>query len=157
MQMKEAAMKQTYKHTQFGGWTLLLLLLLGVLIAPIAISLWAEGWIVVTLVMTAGLLLIVVLFYALTVEISAGVLSFWFGIGVIRKSYQLEEIDTIMEVKSPWYYGWGVKSIPGGWLYAIWPGTQLEIVLKSGKMFRLGSDQPQDLKQAIEEATGNVP
>jgi hypothetical protein len=92
------------------------------------------------------------MFYGLTIELSTDKLSFWFGIGLIRKSYSFEEIQSATEVKSPWYYLWGIKSIPDGWLYAIGPGTALEIVLKSGKKFRLGTDEPQELKRAIDEA-----
>lgn len=142
-------MKHSYKHTQIGVWTMLILLLVGALIAPIALSALADGQTTITLVTIILYCLILALFYALTVEISAGNLSFWFGIGIIRKSYPLEEIQSATEVESPWYYLWGIKSIPDGWLYAIGPGTALEIVLKSGKKFRLGTDEPQELKQAI--------
>jgi hypothetical protein len=98
--------------------------------------------------------LVLALFYALTIELTEGKLSFWFGIGIIRKSYSFEEIQAVTEVESPWYYLWGIKSIPDGWLYAIAPGTALEIVLKSGKKIRLGTNEPQELKQAIDAASG---
>lgn len=149
-------MKQSYRHRQIGAWTVLILLLAGALVAPIVLSTLENGQPAVALVSVILYCLILALFYALTVDVSEGKLSFWFGIGIIRKSYPFEEIQSVTEVKSPWYYLWGIKSIPDGWLYAIAPGTALEITLKSGRMFRLGTDEPQELKQAIDAATTSI-
>jgi hypothetical protein len=146
-------MKQSYRHTQFGAWTMLILLLVGAFIVPVVLSMLSNGQQAVALVTVILYCLVLALFYALTVEVSEGKLSFWFGIGIIRKSYSFEEIQAVTEVKSPWYYLWGIKSIPDGWLYAIAPGTALEIVLKSGKKIRIGTNEPQELKQAIDAAS----
>jgi hypothetical protein len=148
----EDHMKQSYRHTQIGIWTLLILLLGGVLAVSIAVSKYADGQTAIALVTITLFFLVLALFYALTVDISAGKISFWFGIGVIRKSYLFHEIQSTTVVTSPWYYLWGVKSIPDGWLYAIGPGPALELVLKSGKKIRVGTDEPQKLKQAFDEA-----
>ena len=78
-------------------------------------------------------------FYSFTVEISAEKLKFWFGIGIVQKTYFLCEIQSTREVENPWYYFWGVKSIPGGWFYAIAPGTAVEIELKNGRVVQLGT------------------
>ena len=40
----------------------------------------------------------------------------------------------------------------GGWLYAIAPGPAVEIILKNGKLFHFGTDQPDLLKEAINAA-----
>jgi len=74
----------------------------------------------------------------------------------IRKSFSLSEIQSAQKVINPWYYLWGVKSIPGGWLYAIAPGAAVEIVLENGKIIRLGTNQPKILKQAIDTATKQI-
>ncbi len=124
----------------------------GVLIAFIFFSILAEGRLVSAFLMIGLYLLGIALFYALTVEISGGKLKFWFGIGAIQKSVPLSEIESSREVVNPWYYFWGIKSIPGGWFYAIAPGPAVEILLKSGKIIHLGTDQPELLKQAIDAA-----
>jgi hypothetical protein len=145
-------MEVEYKHTQFGALTIIILLLVGLLIAPITLSILEDGRLLVALIMIALYLLVLALFYALTVKISDGKLKFWFGIGLISKTYSLNEIQSTQEVTDPWYYFWGVKSIPGGWLYAIAPGNALEIVLKNGKIIHLGTNQSIKLKEAIDEA-----
>jgi hypothetical protein len=149
-------MKQSYRHTQIGIWTLLILLLVGVFVAYIAVSKIAEGRTAIGLGTIILFFVILALFYALTVDISGGKLSFWFGIGAIRKSYSFEEIQSATIVSSPWYYLWGIKSIPDGWLYAIGPGAALELVLKSGKKIRVGTDEPQKLKEAFDEARAST-
>ena len=145
-------METEYKHTQFGALTFIIFIAAGILTAFIFMSMLAGGQLVVAFVVIGLYLLIVGLFYAFTVEISDGKLKFWFGIGWVGKSYPLKEIQSAQEVKNPWYYFWGVKSIPGGWLFAISPGSAVEIVFNNSKIVRLGSTQPNKLKQAIDEA-----
>ena len=145
-------MNAEYKHTQFGAITLAVFLLTGILATYIILSMLSDGRLVVAFVTMGLYLLIVALFYAFTVEVSKGKLNFWFGIRIISKSYSLSEIQSTQEVENPWYYLWGIKSIPGGWLYAIAPGSGVEIVFKDAKMIRLGTNQPKKLKQAIDDA-----
>jgi hypothetical protein len=145
-------MVTVYKHTQFGASTLTIFVAAGILTAAVVSSMLAEDRLFVAFVVIAAYFIIVALFYAFTVEISEEKLKFWFGIGGIRKAYSLEKIRSTKEVVNPWYYLWGIKSIPGGWLYAIGPGTAVEIVFKNSKVIRLGSNQPKELKQAIDKA-----
>lgn len=145
-------MKPEYKHTQIGALTLIILLGSGALIASIVSSMFADGRMVVAFVTIGLCLLLLVLFYAFTVEISERKLKFWFGLGAIGKSYSLTDIQTTLEVKNPWYYLWGVKSIPGGWLYAIAPGSAVEIVFNDDTIVRVGTNQPKMLIKAIDDA-----
>jgi hypothetical protein len=146
-------METEYKHTQFGALTIIILLVVGLLITPIILSMIEEGRLLVAILTIAFFLLFLALFYALTVQVSDGKLKFWFGVGLISKTYSLSEFQSTKEVKDPWYYFWGIKSIPGGWLYAIAPGNALEIVLKNGKIIHLGTNQSKKLKQALDAAT----
>ena len=145
-------MNAKYKHTQFGALMFAVFLATGVLISVVALKIIAEGRLATAILMICIYLLGLVLFYSFTIEISEGKLNFWFGIGVIRKSVPLSEIESAQEVVNPWYYFWGIKSIPGGWFYAIAPGPAVEILLKSGKIIHLGTDQPELLRQAIDAA-----
>ncbi len=148
----EEEMEAEYKHTQFGAITLIVFFLTGILTAFIILPMLADGRLAVAFVTLGLYLLIVALFYAFTVEISDRKLKFWFGIRVISKSYSLEEIQSAQEVENPWYYLWGIKSIPGGWLYAIGPGSAVEIVFNKGNIIRLGTNQPKKLEQALDDA-----
>lgn len=143
-------MEPEYRQTQYGALMFGVFTVTGVLIVVVAMAIIAEGRWFSAIFMIGLYLFGLASFFALTVEISGGQLKFWFGIGMIRKSYPLSEIQSVKEVKNPWYTFWGIKSIPGGWLYAIAPGPAVEITLKNGRIVSLGTNQPEALRRAIE-------
>lgn len=149
-------MQAKYRHTQHGTATFIVFLFTGILIAVVARQIIAEGRLLSAIFMLGLYLLGLLMFYSLTVEIAEAQLKFWFGIGLVRKTIALSEIQSTREIKNPWYYFWGAKSIPGGWFYAIAPGAAVEITLGDGRIVQLGTDQPEDLIRAIETATQQI-
>ena len=145
-------MEPEYKHTQYGTLMYVIFFMVGILITVVAVAIIAEGREASAIVMICVYLLGISLFYSFTVQVAAGKIKFWFGIGLFRKTYLLNEIKSTRQIKNPWYYFWGVKSIPGGWLYSIAPGEALEIVLKNGLIVHVGTDQPKILRQAVNTA-----
>lgn len=109
-------MTEQYKHTQIGYLTLAML---GAAVLLIVVLMAAAGfhWIplVVLIVLAMGLLF----FATLTVEVGEGSVRIGFGPGVIRKRFQVEEIVACQVVRNPWYYGWGIRLTPHGWLYNV--------------------------------------
>lgn len=138
-------MKAKYRYTQYGIFMFLVFLLTGILIAVVAPRTLAEDRVPSAILMVGVYLFGLLMFYSLTVEISEEKLRFWFGIGIIQKTIALSGIQSTKEIKNPWYYFWGVKSIPGGWFYAIAPGTAVEIELRDGRIIQLGTNQPKNL------------
>ena len=145
-------MESEYRYTQFGTLMFIVFLITGVMIVVVALAIIAEGRWGSAFLMICFYLVGIALFYSFTIEMSKEKLKFWFGVGVVQKSYLLSEIKSAQEVINPWYYFWGVKSIPGGWFYAIAPGEAVEIVLKNGKIIQLGTNQSKTLKKAIDVA-----
>ncbi len=136
-----------YKHTQSGwviiftvGNTSLIFLLLAFFLKMSIIA-----WIAIFL-----LVLTLFIFGSLTIEVTSEKLKWYFGISLVRKSIFLHEIQTVSIIKNPWYYGWGIRLTPHGWLYNVSGTRGVEIELKSGKKFRLGSDEPEKLAQIID-------
>lgn len=127
-------------------------LVVAALIGVVAVGIIAEGRIVTALVMIAVYLLGVAMFYAWTIEVTSETIRGWFGIGLVRKTIPLSEVQAVRTIENPWYYFWGIKSVPGGWWWAIAPGPGVEITLKNGRIVQLGTDQPEQLCQAIEAA-----
>ncbi|MBK9953017.1 MAG: hypothetical protein IPP10_16520, partial [Candidatus Competibacteraceae bacterium] len=76
------------------------------------------------------------------------------GIGLIRKSIPLAEIVEVKPVRNSWLHGWGDSLDAPGWLYNVSGWEAVEITLRSGKRFRLGTDEPQKLARAIQAAKG---
>lgn len=138
-----------YHHTQFGTVIVVSLLLSAVLFAGLGRMNGLTPLAVIGPALMAGFL---ALFYALTVEIDATHLSFRFGIGWIRKHVPLAEIVEAKPVRNSWLYGWGIHRTPHGWLYNVSGWEAVDIWLVSGKRFRLGTDEPQKLAQALRVA-----
>jgi len=92
------------------------------------------------------------LFSALTISINNDILKISFGIGLIRKEFLLKDIESCRIVKNPWYYGWGIRLTPYGWLYNVSGFYAVEIKLKTGERYRIGTDVPYELEKVIQES-----
>ena len=138
-----------YKHTQTGY------LMIAALIIPLFILYFvmnnAEFAQILPIVFFI-LLIALSLFYSLTVEINETMISVKFGIGIINKKFILKDIESCNIVKNYWYYGWGIRFTPHGWLYNISGLSAVEIQMKNNKKYRIGTDEPKKLEQAITQA-----
>jgi plasmid stabilization system protein ParE len=52
-------------------------------------------------------------------------------------------------------YGWGIRLTPSGWMFNVSGLDAVELTLRSGKRFRIGTDDPRDVIQALEKARGS--
>ncbi len=138
-----------YKHVQFGTLTVSLLVAAIVLLALLG---FIVEWHTVTIGVLLTLLVCVALFYSLTVEISNDHLGIHFGVGIVKKRFEIKDIEKAYPVRNRWYYGWGIRLILHGWLYNVSGLDAIEIVMSSGKRYRIGTDQPNELAQAVNEA-----
>lgn len=141
-------MNNPYKHTQIGY---LMLITLGGALLFIIYLMITQGFNWVGFGVTVVLAVCLVLFATLTVEVNQDSLTIQFGPGPIRKQFRLADIAAYQVVKNPWYYGWGIRLIPSGWLYNISGFMAVELVMKDGKKYRIGTDDPEGLLNAIRE------
>jgi len=93
------------------------------------------------------------LFHSLTVQVSRDEILLTFGIGLIRKRFVVADIQSCAAVRNRWYYGWGVKLTPHGWLYNVSGFDAVEIELRNGRKYRIGTDEPAELLAAIQSVT----
>ena len=138
-----------YKHTQIG-YLMIIALVIPLLILFFAMIL-AEFNKIQPIIFFI-LLIALALFYSLTVEIDETKLIVKFGFGVIKKKFILKDIESCHAVKNHWYYGWGIRITPHGWLYNISGLSAIEIKMKNGKTYRIGTDEPKNLERAITQA-----
>jgi len=108
-------------------------------------------------IVTSVLLVVAILMGALTVEVDDALVRLRFGIGLVRKSFRLDEIASCRPVRNKWWWGWGIRLIPGGWLYNVSGLDAVELELKNGKVFRIGTDEPQVLSDFIRLKLGQIP
>jgi hypothetical protein len=140
-----------YRHTQSGTW---FLAFFAVAIFIMVVICSFQGWRWTSAIVLGVLLIIAFLFPSLTVEVGDGMVKCWFGSGLIRKKFDLTEIIGAKAVRNRWHYGWGIRYTPHGWLFNISGLDAVELTFRSGKRFRIGTDEPDKLVLAIRQATG---
>jgi len=136
-----------YQHTQ-TGWTVIISLLVSLLILGF-ISLPGDGIILFSSI-SLFIIFFGILFNSLTVQVDEKNIRWYFGPGFWRKELSFENIEKVSEASNQWYYGWGIRKIPNGWLYNVSGLAAIEIKLKDGKVIRVGTDEPDVLKRAIQ-------
>ena len=141
---------QPYKHTQFSAISVISLAIAFAVTVAVFVMV-PEGRIVTGPVFTLFALALV-LFYALTVEVSPDEVLLVFGIGLIWKSIEISSIRDARMVRNKWYYGWGIRLTPYGWLWNASGLDAVELEFDGGKTFRIGSDEPEALLSAIRNA-----
>ena len=142
-----------YRHTQIG-YLMLAFISVGILLLIVNYS-YLSGTSLLLLVILAVLVLSLLLFSVLSVNVDGGEVSLRFGVGLIRKRFPLSEIESHSVVRNPWYYGWGVRRIPIGWLYNVSGLDAVELSMTDGRKFRIGTDDPSGLDAAIRAALSN--
>jgi hypothetical protein len=146
-----------YKHTQIGYLMLVVTLAVLVLFAWVYITASAEppsvdsGTNFAFTAIMALILFILASFTTLTASIDENCLRIKFGYGIFRKNFLLSEIVSTKQVKNHWYYGWGIRLWlwPKMWIYNVSGFDAVEIILKNGKTYRIGTDDPKKLEQSI--------
>ncbi|HCU70965.1 MAG TPA: hypothetical protein DIC35_04450 [Candidatus Moranbacteria bacterium] len=97
------------------------------------------------------ILLILASFCSLQVVIDEKYLRIKFGYGIYRKKFLLNDVMSARAMKNHWYYGWGIRVWfwPKMWIYNVSGFNAVEIKMKNGKTYRIGTDEPRELEQAI--------
>lgn len=142
----------TYRHTQPG--TLMRVIFGFILVAclVLAAAFGAQDpkalW--VFLGISLSLLLGLSLFHSLSVQVDRKSISLRFGIGLIRKTFDVSRVQEARIVRNHWYNGWGIRIIRGGWLYNVSGFDAVEVTFSNGKVCRIGTDEPKRLLRAIQ-------
>lgn len=139
--------RSIYSHTQPGT------------VVRLAISVPVAGLLVVGMtgvwqafVPASLFILVLLVFHSLTVQVDELAIGLSFGIGLIRKSILLDEIAAFQPVRNRWFYGFGIRYTFRGWMWNVSGLDAVELTYTSGKRFRIGTDEPQKLAAAINQA-----
>ncbi|MCP4189774.1 MAG: hypothetical protein GY768_04015 [Planctomycetaceae bacterium] len=140
-----------YEHTQPGtmirgllGATMLFLVIPVSLLDPADFA----GWILA--MVSVFLLPILITFHSLSVQVTDDRIGLKFGVGLIQKKFQIDQVLTARMVRNSWWSGWGIRRFSGGWLYNVSGFEAVEIKLRDNRIARIGTDEPQRLLEAIE-------
>jgi hypothetical protein len=148
-----------YEHTQWGNTGILVVVFLGVVTMVLIAAAAADepGAAIFAGLLAAVVAVVALVFSRLTVTVAAGVVEAAFGAGWPRRVIEVSDIAAIRVVTNRWWYGWGIRLIPGGWMYNVWGLSAVELDLRSGKKFRIGTDEPQALIAALSHHTSLQP
>ncbi len=141
----------SYQHRQTGTLVLVTMGIAGVMILLVfgaATELPIAGaTIPITLVA-----LLMLNFGSLNVRLDGNNLEVAFGIGWIKRSIPLKRIESVQVTKTRWFYGWGIRLTPRGWLWNTSGFDAVELTYHNGKHFLIGTDDPDGLAAAIDQA-----
>ena len=148
--MSEPPGTPVYESKQTAWWTFAIAIVLGVIGLGLAIGYGlAGGFDALIGVFLLLLALFVSNFGTLTVHVTNSEVRWFFGRGLIGKSIPLERIRDVEVHRSPWYWGWGIRWTPRGWLWRSNGLVAVWLQLSNGKQIGVGSDDPQSLESAI--------
>jgi len=103
-------------------------------------------------VMLGFFVILTVLFSTLTVEVTDRTFRFYFGPGFWKRSFLLRDIQGVKVVRNPAYYGWGIRYTFHGWLYNVSGLRAVELDIRSEGTIRVGTNEPEQLRKALEQA-----
>ncbi len=152
---------ERYKHTQVGYLMFFVALAVLVFFAWIQMTARAEppsvdsGTNFAMTAIMALILFILASFLTLSVVMDEKFLNIRFGLGIFRKRFLLADVKTVRNVKNHWYYGWGIRLWlwPKMWIFNISGFDAIELTMKNGKIYRIGTDEPEKLERSISQLT----
>ncbi|MBU0982699.1 MAG: hypothetical protein KKA42_02445 [candidate division Zixibacteria bacterium] len=142
-------MHTRFDHTQSAHWLVWSGGLAGILVTG---GFWLSGGHTASLAVAGVILLLLMLFAWLRVSVDETHLRLRFGVGLIRLRFRLSDIAACRPVRNKWWYGWGIRLTPDGWLFCVNGLDAVEIKMKNGNQYRIGTDRPDDLTRCILEA-----
>ena len=120
---------------------------------------WISGFVVlawnligadVPLMVFAGILLLVgFLFHGLTIKVDDTQISWGFGPGVFGDKLQLTDIVEAKAVENSYRHGIGLRITHDGWVYTVSGFSAVQLVLKDGSQYRLGTNDQDGLLAAL--------
>lgn len=140
----------TYLHTQPGTFIRLLLgLMMIVWILVVVLKVKNNG--IGALIGLPITLAILVCFWSMTVEVTSTHLQHYFSWGFWKKSYPIQDIQSIDKGRTNWYNGYGIRYVGTGWLYNVSGYDVLIVTFQSGEEIRLGTDDLEELHAILSD------
>lgn len=146
-------MKPIYRHLQ-PSW-FLRVLLTGVGLCQVWIFARLDmPWVGLAL----GLAMVALAFVAhgLHVSLDRDGIRVAFGVGFIRRRISWREVVSFQRVRNSWLHGWGFRLLPNGWMWNVSGLDAVELQFEGGRVFRVGTDEPEALCEAIAAAAPDL-
>lgn len=136
----------SYQHTQRGT---LVLVALGT--AALLMIILAMGQLAIGGTAFAVCALLMLLFGSLTVAVDSTSIALRFGIGWVRRQIPLQRVESAEVIRTRWYYGWGIRLTPKGWMWNTSGLDAVQLNYNDGKRFIIGTDDAAALAAEINQ------
>jgi hypothetical protein len=137
---------------QSGKWMIFILMIASLFCLNAIINTLADNGVGLTILIGVLIVLQVcmALFYQLTITVTEETVSFRMGIGLIRKSYRICDIQSCNAVQNNLLLGLGIHYFMGGVLYNVSGRKAIELHFKNrNKVVRIGTDRPEEIAKLI--------
>jgi len=135
------------------------MILVGGLVIALAGEKPAALWIMAATFVIVGM--VVLWFNRLSVSVGNGDVKAHFGPGWPCRIFPTRDIIGFCHVRNKWYYGWGMRRLPSGWMFNVWGLDAVELEFADGGEFRIRHGRACGLARGSERphrtAAGIVP
>ena len=133
-----------YRHTQVVYW------MAGAMVGRAAVIASRMQSLAIFGVMCLVTTLASALFGTLTVIVDESSVQVRFGpVSLLRERISMADVTHARAVRNSPLYGWGMRYIPHGRLWNVWGLDAVELQLRNGTRFRIGTNEPQALLRAL--------
>lgn len=136
----------TYQHTQIAY---AILAIMAWLLGFTFVALYLMGYNTGIALFGGFILLVAVLFHAMTIKITDSEIKFGFAFGLFGGAIALDQIVAVNKVTNSWRHGIGLRISHDGFVYSASGFSAIEIKLLDGTAYRLGTNDQDNLYQAI--------
>ncbi len=140
-----------YEHSETGWMMIVSMAAAAIFSTLIAFQQLANHGSRLPFLMPLLFLLLLLNLFKLYVRVDSGEVCVSFGIGLFTKRFQLAEIEEASLAMRSWYGGWGIRYTGKGWFYTVNSLKAVELKLKNGRVYMIGTDEPLLLLEAIQE------
>ena len=143
---------QVKKYTQSGIFSMVVLLSVLLMCIIMLLMSGVDEPVLITIISLVILTVVIcfLVFFKLTIIIDDTHLTFLMGIGMVRKSFPLSEIESCKAVTNSSISGFGIHMTSSGWLYNVSGRYAIELTFKnSGKRIRIGTDKPDEIAALV--------
>lgn len=131
------------KRTQFG-WVFL-----GVIVIIFGFIIYQNQEFKTILTLSALAIVLLLLFYKLTISVTDENVKFSLGVGIIKGKYKLSDINYCKPL-SYIPFGWGIRLRPGVILFNVYGNKAIELEIKNkNRKVWIGTNKPEEISQYI--------
>ncbi|HMS15608.1 MAG TPA: hypothetical protein PKA37_02135 [Planctomycetota bacterium] len=138
-----------YDRTQ---WSPFLAAFIGLLLLTILVLGALKHWEPIFILPAGALTLILQAFVKLRVTVLDREVRLQFGFLGPKKTIDLTHVSHMTPVRNRWYYGFGIRYVPGGWMWNVSGLDAVELEYLDGRRFRIGTPEPGLLADILKRA-----